>query len=186
MSRFRIGSEVSGARPLVAGAGILAAAILFASPAARAGHALAPAGEPPAVLRLAQDEVAFGRGEVVIETRAGARRFTVEIARTTDQRRRGLMYRTELARDGGMLFVFDRPGVVRMWMKDTLIPLDMLFLARDGRVVRVVERAVPGSLRTISSGEAVAAVLELNGGTASRLEIAPGDRVIHPALGGGS
>ena len=182
MSRFRIGSEVSGARPLVAGVGILAAAILFASPAARAGHALAPAGEPPAVLRLAQDEVAFGRGEVVIETRAGARRFTVEIARTTDQRRRGLMYRTELARDGGMLFVFDRPGVVRMWMKDTLIPLDMLFIGENGRIRRIAARTTPLSEKTIASGGPVSAVLELTAGTAERLGIAPGDRVRAGAL----
>ena len=96
------------------------------------------------------------------------------------------MYRRDLAGDAGMLFIYERDKPISMWMKNTLIPLDMLFLARDGRIVRIAARAVPMSLQTISSGEEVAAVLELNGGTADRLGIAAGDRVIHPALGGGS
>jgi uncharacterized protein len=129
----------------------------------------------------------FERERLVIETSADQRYpFEVEMALTPRQQAQGLMYRRDLAGDAGMLFIYTRDRPINMWMKNTLIPLDMLFLARDGRVVRVVERAVPGSLRTISSGDAVAAVLEVNGGTASRLGIAPGDRVIHPALGGGS
>lgn len=69
-----------------------------------------------------------------------------------------------------------------MWMKNTLIPLDMLFIAEDGIVVKIAERTVPLSLTTISSGERVRAVLEINGGMASRLGIRPGDRVVHPAF----
>lgn len=181
MTRFRIGSGVLGARSWVAGAWILMAAILLAV-VARTGHAGVPGDEATLGFRLAQAEVVFGRGEVVIETRDGARRFTVEIARTTDQRQRGLMYRTELARDGGMLFVFDQPGEVRMWMKNTLIPLDMLFIEEGGRIRRIARRTTPLSEKTIASGGPVSAVLELAAGTAERLGIAPGDRVRAAAL----
>ncbi len=127
----------------------------------------------------------FESGRLAIETASGARHeFEVELALTPGQQAQGLMFRRDLAGDAGMLFIYARDRPVSMWMKNTLIPLDMLFLARDGRVVRVFERAVPGSLATISSGGDAAAVLELNGGTAARLGIAIGDRVLHPALGG--
>ncbi len=129
----------------------------------------------------------FERDRLVIETSASEKySFEVEMALTSKQRAQGLMYRRNLDGDAGMLFIYERDTPISMWMKNTLIPLDMLFLARDGRILRIAERAVPMSLQTISSGEAVAAVLELNGGTANRLGIEAGDRVIHPALGGGS
>jgi uncharacterized membrane protein (UPF0127 family) len=73
--------------------------------------------------------------------------------------------------------------MISMWMKNTLIPLDMLFIAEDGRIVHIAERAIPGSTATISSGEPARAVLELNGGTAARLRIEPGDRVLHQTFG---
>ena len=107
-------------------------------------------------------------------------RFAVELAGTPEERAQGLMFRKSLAPDAGMLFDFKEPGPVAMWMKDTLIPLDMLFISRDGRIARIVERTVPLSLAPIPSGEAVLAVLELNGGTAARLGLKAGDRVIHP------
>ena len=129
----------------------------------------------------------FERGTLTIETAAGqAHRIEIELALTPDQQAQGLMHRRDLAPDAGMLFIYPRDRPVSMWMKNTLIPLDMLFLMRDGRIVKVVERAVPLSLQTISSDEAVAAVLELNGGTVDRLGIAAGDRILHPDLGGGS
>ena len=80
------------------------------------------------------------------------------------------------------LFIYRISAVQRMWMKNTLIPLDMLFIAGDGRIVRIAERTVPRSLETISSGVPVTAVLEVNGGTVSRLKISVGDRVVHPAF----
>ncbi len=127
----------------------------------------------------------FERVSLVVETSAKVRHaFEVEMALTPRQQAQGLMYRRDLAGDAGMLFIYPRDRPISMWMKNTLIPLDMLFLARDGRILRIVERAVPHSLLTISSGEDAAAVLELNGGTAARLGIAAGDRIIHPALGG--
>jgi len=107
-------------------------------------------------------------------------RFTVELANTDAEREEGLMFRTSLAPDAGMLFDFKRVEPVVMWMKNTYLPLDMLFIAKDGRIVRIAERTVPQSLTMISSVEPVLGVLELNGGTAARLRIKPGDRVAYP------
>ncbi len=118
---------------------------------------------------------------LLIRTADGSeRRFTVELASTPEERARGLMFRKALAPDAGMLFDFKELGPVAMWMKDTLIPLDMLFIARDGRIVRIAERTVPLSLTPIPSGDPVLAVLEVNSGTTARLGIKPGDRAIHP------
>lgn len=129
----------------------------------------------------------FDRESLVIETAQGARHtFNVEIARTPGQQMQGLMYRRSMPADAGMLFVYDQDAPVAMWMKNTLIPLDMVFIARDGRIVYVFERAVPMSLETITADRAVAGVLELNGGTAARLGISEGGRVLYPAFNGGS
>jgi uncharacterized membrane protein (UPF0127 family) len=118
-----------------------------------------------------------------IRTAAGSEyRFVVEMAETPKQMMQGLMYRTELAPDAGMLFVHEADRVATMWMKNTYIPLDMLFIDRTGRIAGIHERAQPRSLRTIAAPEPVRAVLELNGGTASRLGIRVGDRVVHPAF----
>lgn len=114
-----------------------------------------------------------------IQTRKGPVVFKVEIAVTGEERERGLMYRTELAPDAGMLFDFDVPQPVYMWMKNTYIPLDMLFIRADGRVARIVENTTPLSTETISSGEPVLAVLELAGGTAKARGLAVGDKVEH-------
>ncbi|MCH7796806.1 MAG: DUF192 domain-containing protein [Proteobacteria bacterium] len=129
----------------------------------------------------------FERDVLVIETEDGSRhRFEVELALDNEQRAQGLMYRRDLADDAGMLFLYGREWPVSMWMRNTFIPLDMLFIAGDGRIVRIVERTVPQSLETISSGRPVTGVLEVNGGTVARLGIQPGDRVLHRAFDGGS
>jgi uncharacterized membrane protein (UPF0127 family) len=117
---------------------------------------------------------------VRIETKSGPRVFEVEVMRTEAERERGLMFRPYLPAGRGMLFEFEAPRTVLMWMKDTLIPLDMLFIRSDGTVARIAENAEPESTRTIASGEAVAGVLEINAGLASKLGIKPNDRVIHP------
>ncbi len=106
--------------------------------------------------------------------------FSVEMATTTAQMEQGLMYRTSLAQNGGMLFDFGRVQTVSMWMKNTLIPLDMLFIAADGRITGIAERTAPESLAIIGSPSPVRAVLEINGGTAHRLGLHIGDRVVHP------
>ncbi len=129
----------------------------------------------------------FARDQIIIETAAGGRhRFDVELAVTPGEQAQGLMFRRKLQPDAAMLFLYRREAPVAMWMKNTLIPLDMLFIAGDGRIVKVVERAVPHSLETIRSWDPVLAVLEINGGTAARLAIRPGDRVLYRAFAGGS
>lgn len=126
----------------------------------------------------------FERAPLAIETAEGERHdFTVELAITPEQQAQGLMFRRDLGDSAGMLFLFGRERPVSFWMKNTLIPLDMLFIDRRGRIVDIAERTVPQSLTSISPGRPVAAVLELNGGTADRLGIAPGDRVLHEAFG---
>jgi hypothetical protein len=109
--------------------------------------------------------------------------FSVELAQTQEEMTRGLMNRASLPVDSGMLFNFgiDRP--VTMWMKNTLIPLDMLFIEADGAIAGIAERTVPLSLEIIPSPGPVRAVLELNGGTSDRLHIKIGDRIIHPLFG---
>jgi hypothetical protein len=92
----------------------------------------------------------------------------------------GLMFRRSLPADAGMLFDYKQPTMAAMWMRNTLIPLDMLFIDAHGRIVNIQQRAVPQSLDLIAAAAPVRAVIELNGGTAARLGIAPGDQVLHP------
>lgn len=118
-----------------------------------------------------------------IETRDGTRHaFNVELAITPEQRAQGLMHRESLAEDWGMLFLHRRDRVLSMWMRNTLISLDMLFIDRRGRIVRIAEQTTPLSERAITSGRPARAVLEVPGGTVERLGIAKGDRVIHSAF----
>jgi hypothetical protein len=105
--------------------------------------------------------------------------FEVEIAVTDEQRTRGLMYRRELPEGRGMLFDFAGEGMVGMWMKNTYIPLDMIFIRADGRIAHIAENTVPHSEKTISSRAPVKAVLEVIAGTARKLDLRPGDRVAH-------
>ncbi|MBV8538006.1 MAG: DUF192 domain-containing protein [Alphaproteobacteria bacterium] len=127
--------------------------------------------------------VSFRHSELSIESGGKRIPFKVEIAETDEQRALGLMYRTSLPADAGMLFDFKHDQDVAFWMRNTRIPLDMLFIDRTGRIVNIAERAVPFSEETIPSAGPVLAVLELNGGTASRLGLKPGDRVIYPIFG---
>jgi uncharacterized membrane protein (UPF0127 family) len=130
----------------------------------------------------AQNKTAFPTGELTIETSGGAKRFSIELADNDEHRALGLMHRPSMAADHGMLFDFKRDEVVAMWMRNTRIPLDMLFIARDGRVVNIAKRTVPFSEQSIFSDGPVRAVLELNGGTTDRLQIKPGDKVLHPVF----
>ncbi len=115
-------------------------------------------------------------------TSAGVRVIDVEVARTMDQQAKGLMFRTTLADDHGMLFPHDKPREVSMWMRNTYIPLDMVFIRADGTVHRIAERTEPLSEKIVSSQGEVAAVLELAGGAAERLGLKVGDRVLHGAI----
>jgi uncharacterized membrane protein (UPF0127 family) len=125
----------------------------------------------------------FPTAALTIVTAGGPHKFTVEVATAPAQMAQGLMFRQNLAPDAGMLFDYQVPSMATMWMKNTLIPLDMLFVDAQGRIVNIHERAVPGSLATIGTAAPVRAVIELNGGTTARLGIRPGDRVIYPIFG---
>ena len=134
-----------------------------------------------AVAQFAQ----YPTAPLTIVTSTGPHQFTVEVATTPEQLEQGLMFRRALAPDAGMIFDFKTPSRAAMWMKNTLIPLDMLFVDAGGRIVNIHERAVPGSLEMIAAAAPVRAVIELNGGSAARLGIRPGDRVIFPIFAGG-
>ncbi|TDT99139.1 hypothetical protein DFO45_0845 [Azorhizobium sp. AG788] len=130
--------------------------------------------------------LAFGAGSAVhaaslepveIVTRKGVVMIEVEVARTQEQRATGLMYRKSLPERQGMLFDFKSDQPVYMWMKNTFIPLDMLFIRADGSIARIAENTTPFSEATISSGEPVRAVIEIGGGEARKLGIATGDKV---------
>jgi uncharacterized membrane protein (UPF0127 family) len=106
--------------------------------------------------------------------------FEVEVMRNDEDRAKGLMYRRYMPENRGMLFDFQVPQPVFFWMKNTYIPLDMVFIRQDGTIARIAEDTEPLSTRTIASGEDVVAVLELNGGAAQRAGIRAGDKVQHP------
>lgn len=128
---------------------------------------------------------AFERSELVIETVSGARHhFDVELALTERQQAQGLMFRRSMPADAGMLFVSPREREITMWMKNTFIPLDMIFADSSGRIVSIAKRAVPQSLEVISSRRPAQYVLEVNGGVTDRLGIAAGDRLIHDLVAG--
>jgi uncharacterized protein len=114
---------------------------------------------------------------VEIASKTGVHAFQVEMAITPEEKERGLMFRRELADGHGMLFDFFVDQDVAFWMKNTYIPLDMIFIRSDGRILRIAENAQPLSERNIPSGGPVRAVLEVIGGTARKMGIAPGDHV---------
>lgn len=142
----------------------LLAALALAPASARA----TPAVPPPRVLPT---EV------LVVDTARGPAKFTVEVAADDDTRERGLMFRKSMADAHGMIFDFHKPQQSWFWMENTLIPLDMLFVAADGRILTVARNAVPLSKTAIPSGGPIRAVVEINGGLADKLGIKPGDRV---------
>lgn len=119
-----------------------------------------------------------------IATKSGVQVFSVEVATTEEEKRTGLMYRKELPDGRGMLFDFSPEQEVSMWMKNTFIPLDMIFIRADGRILRIAENTVPQSTKIISSRGPAKGVLEVIAGTAKKYGIAAGDRVAHPLFNG--
>ena len=132
---------------------------------------------------IAQGLATFDRSKLRVVTKSGKHEFIVEIAVTDRQHAQGLMFRQSLAKNAGMLFDYKVPTSITMWMKNTYIPLDMIFIGNDGRVINVVQRAIPFSENVISSLGKARGVLEVNGGTASRLGIMPGDKILHRIFG---
>jgi uncharacterized membrane protein (UPF0127 family) len=122
----------------------------------------------------------FGMSELTVQTAAGPQKFSIELALNDAQMEQGLMFRRSMAPDAGMLFDFKQPTNVTMWMKNTVIPLDMLFLDTSGKIIDIHERAVPYSTDIIASAVPSRYVIELNGGTVARLGIKLGDQVASP------
>ncbi|UVO50244.1 DUF192 domain-containing protein [Sphingomonas sp. SUN019] len=156
---------------------ILAAAALIAlTPACTGGDAVASTGNEAATAAKA------GLAKVTIASTNGAHVFKVEIAKTPEEQSRGLMYRTNIPKDAGMLFApypaeGGGPREASFWMKNTPSTLDIIFIRADKTIARIAENTVPFSETPVPSGEPVAAVLEINGGLSAELGIAEGDRV---------
>jgi hypothetical protein len=122
----------------------------------------------------------FAVSELTVQTAGGPQKFSIELALSDAQMEQGLMFRRSMPANAGMLFDFKRPTNVTMWMKNTLIPLDMLFLDNGGRIIDIHERAVPYSTDIIAGKAPARYVVELNGGTLARLGIKPGDQATSP------
>ena len=130
---------------------------------------------------LVQD---FPQSSLIIDTSDyTCEHFEIFVASERTAQARGLMFVREMPDDVGMLFIHPSERMISMWMKNTLIPLDMVFMDRTGVVTHIAENTVPGSLDTISSMQPALGILEINGGLAARLGIRPGDRVRHPFFG---
>jgi uncharacterized membrane protein (UPF0127 family) len=129
--------------------------------------------------------IATGTGTLVLKTETGDHNFNVEVATTREEQALGLMFRRSLPENAGMLFIYQQPQPAVMWMKNTFIPLDMVFIAPDGRVLRIEINTEPFSTAMIPSEGAVSAVLELNAGQADKIGLKRGDKVVYPGLATG-
>ncbi len=121
----------------------------------------------------------FPRGELSIKTNDNSYDFEIELALDDNHRQYGLMFRDNLPEMNGMLFIYDRRRDISMWMKNTFISLDILFISEDGKIINIAKSAQPRSLSIIRSKKPAKAVLELNGGLTDKLNINVGDEVIH-------
>ncbi len=120
--------------------------------------------------------------DLSIKTKSGTYQFNVELALDERSQAKGLMFRRSMPPDHGMLFIYDPARMIRMWMKNTILSLDMLFVKRDGTIAKIFERTEPFSERVLSSDQPVYGVLELNAGSVERFGIRSGDQMIHPLL----
>lgn len=155
--------------------GILWAAVLAlaaCSPPAGAGGFLSPAAASTAHPISGLPVI-----PLTVITAGKAHHFQVEIARSGEEQAKGLMFRTTMGADEGMIFPMDPPRLAAFWMKNTVIPLDIIFIGTDRRILNIAANAVPYSDESLASSGAVSVVLELNGGRAAQLGIGPGDRV---------
>jgi len=128
-------------------------------------------------VELGQSPAGLEQLRLTIASNGKKNPFTVEVARSTEEQAQGLMYRSSLAADRGMIFPFDTPRQASFWMKNTLIPLDMIFIRADGSIANIEANTVPLSLQPVYSGGDVAAVLEIAGGRSAELGITAGDKV---------
>lgn len=126
--------------------------------------------------------MAASTGTLVLKTATGDHNFTIEVATTDQERALGLMFRRSLPENSGMLFIYDPPQPATMWMKNTLIPLDMVFISAEGKVHRIESNTEPFSTTVIPSEGEVVGVLELNAGEADKIGLKRGDKVVYPGL----
>jgi hypothetical protein len=136
------------------------------------------------LLLVAAPSHAAERNTLEIASKTGVHAFSIEVVDTEAAREKGLMFRKSLPEGQGMLFDFHGEGNVSFWMKNTYIPLDMIFIRGDGRILRIAEDAKPQSTDIIPSGGPVRAVLEVIAGTAQKYGLRPGDRVVYPIFKG--
>lgn len=164
-------------RPAVTRLGKFSALVLLVFLSAKAGTLSAQDGGSGGAAQTLETST------LVILSGAKTHRFEVEIADEPAERRRGLMFRRSMEADHGMLFRHDQPQRSAMWMKNTFISLDILFIQQDGVIVNIAHDTEPESLTQIASKGRVLGVLELNAGTTRRLAIKPGDQVLHAIFG---
>ncbi|HMS19849.1 DUF192 domain-containing protein [uncultured Sphingorhabdus sp.] len=156
---------------------MFAAAALASCSGLSAGSNATKAKGCTAGTTLATSEAGLEQTRLCVVSGSRTHSFTVEIARTSPQQARGLMFRTELADDKGMIFPFGEPRMASFWMKNTVIPLDIIFVRADGKIENIAANTVPYSTDPVESTAPVAAVLELRGGLTAQLGIKPGDTV---------
>jgi uncharacterized membrane protein (UPF0127 family) len=143
------------------------------------------AGLMLALFWITPPPLAATTGTLEIASKTGVHSFSVEVVGTDAERAKGLMYRRELPEGHGMLFDFKTEQPVAFWMKNTYVPLDMIFIRADGRILRIAENTEPLSERLVPSGGPILGVLEVVAGTAKKLGLAPGDKVSYPIFSGG-
>ena len=130
------------------------------------------------------NKTTFQKSSLTIQTKDSEYIFNIEIAVTEKERSRGLMYRKELKQTEGMLFLYPEKQIIKMWMKNTLIPLDMIFINNNGKIIDIFKMTIPKDLTPIGPDVKLKGVLEINGGLTSYLNINKGDFIIHPTLNG--
>tara|TARA_A100000164_G_C21731657_1_gene687874 strand:+ start:282 stop:743 length:462 start_codon:yes stop_codon:yes gene_type:complete len=130
------------------------------------------------------NKTTFQKSSLTIQTKDSEYIFNIEIAITKKERSRGLMYRKELKQTEGMLFLYPEKQIIKMWMKNTLIPLDMIFINNNGKIIDIFKMTIPKDLTPIGPDVKLKGVLEINGGLTSYLNINKGDFIIHPSLNG--
>lgn len=161
--------------------GILSCLVVIAASAVNLGPGQANAAGQ--AVSTATTNTACRADQLSLRWAGGQARFTVELADTAASRNLGLMYREKLAPSAGMLFIYEQPQHASFWMRNTLIPLDLIFMDETGRVTRIHSNAVPLDETAIDGGAGVRFVLEINGGYAKRLGIVEGAEMQHPAIG---
>ena len=129
--------------------------------------------------RHAVSDTIFPQSEILIVSKSGEHKFVVDVATTMAQRQMGLMYRKNMARNRGMMFDFGEEQLIAMWMKNTLIPLDMLFVDKTGKILQIERATTPLSLETIAGRRPAMSVIELNAGLTAELGISEGDQIMH-------